>query len=134
MQRQSARLVKDDLSAVSRQRLQQQSAAGHLRMRQLLQKQSTRGNYSVYGIGSIETIPGLPNEPEARRILEMLSQDPGVRACMAKHQWKVGTLAELYPEGKASESPVCIMGLNQNHGVKILLRLRTDDLAGFRKY
>lgn len=25
------------------------------------------------------------------------------------------------------------MGLNQNHGEKILLRLRTDDLKGFRK-
>lgn len=25
------------------------------------------------------------------------------------------------------------MGLNQNHGMKILLRLRTDDLQGFRK-
>lgn len=25
------------------------------------------------------------------------------------------------------------MGLNQNHGQKILLRLRTDDLKGFRK-
>lgn len=30
-------------------------------------------------------------------------------------------------------SAKCVMGLNQNHGQKILLRLRTDDLKGFRK-
>lgn len=30
-------------------------------------------------------------------------------------------------------SDKCVMGLNQNHGMKILLRLRTDDLQGFRK-
>lgn len=30
-------------------------------------------------------------------------------------------------------SKTCVMGLNQNHGQKILLRLRTDDLKGFRK-
>ena len=31
------------------------------------------------------------------------------------------------------ESDVCVMGLNENHGQRILLRLRTDDLKGFRK-
>lgn len=30
-------------------------------------------------------------------------------------------------------SDVCVMGLNQNKGQKILLRLRTDDLRGWRK-
>ena len=29
---------------------------------------------------------------------------------------------------------VCLMGLNVNHGEKILLRIRTDDFTGFRKY
>jgi len=42
-------------------------------------------------------------------------------------------LAELYPEGNVGVSDVCVMGLNQNKGQKILLRLRTDDLQGFRK-
>ncbi|OEU21757.1 hypothetical protein FRACYDRAFT_163708, partial [Fragilariopsis cylindrus CCMP1102] len=37
------------------------------------------------------------------------------------------------PEGKVGESEVCVMGLKQNKGQKILLRLRTDDLKGFRK-
>jgi WLM domain len=30
-------------------------------------------------------------------------------------------------------SDVCVMGLNENHGQTIRLRLRTDDLQGFRK-
>lgn len=35
--------------------------------------------------------------------------------------------------GQVGVSAKCVMGLNQNHGQKILLRLRTDDLKGFRK-
>jgi hypothetical protein len=31
------------------------------------------------------------------------------------------------------ESAVCVMGLNKNKGQQILLRIRTDDLRGFRK-
>lgn len=49
-------------------------------------------------------------------------------------RWTVGTLAEMYPDGKVGVDPVCVLGLNQNKGQKILLRLRTDDLLGFRKY
>lgn len=40
----------------------------------------------------------------------------------------------MYPDGKVGVDPVCVLGLNQNKGQKILLRLRTDDLLGFRKY
>ena len=42
----------------------------------------------------------------------------------------MGALCELYPEGQVGVSDVCVMGLNQNSGQKILLRLRTDDLQG----
>ena len=52
---------------------------------------------------------------------------------MAKHKWNVGSLAELYPDGKVGESAVCVMGLNENKGQRIELRIRTDDLKGFRK-
>ncbi|CAN0569874.1 unnamed protein product, partial [Ectocarpus sp. 12 AP-2014] len=72
-------------------------------------------------------------EETARKILESLAADPGVRAVLEKHRWTVGALCELYPEGKVGVSDTCVMGLNQNHGMKILLRLRTDDLQGFRK-
>lgn len=37
-------------------------------------------------------------------------------------------------EGRVGVSAVCILGFNQGRGAEIALRLRTDDLAGFRKY
>ncbi|KAJ1440888.1 WLM domain-containing protein, partial [Ochromonadaceae sp. CCMP2298] len=52
---------------------------------------------------------------------------------MEKHKWSVGALCELYPEGYVGVSDVCVMGLNENKGQRILLRLRTDDMKGFRK-
>ena len=38
------------------------------------------------------------------------------------------------PEGKVGVSAVCILGVNINRGQEISLRLRTDDLKGFRRY
>ena len=38
------------------------------------------------------------------------------------------------PEGRVGVSPVCILGVNINQGQEISLRLRTDDLRGFRRY
>lgn len=49
-------------------------------------------------------------------------------------RWSVGALSEMYPDGKVGVDPVCVLGLNKNKGQEILLRLRTDDLLGFRKY
>ena len=49
-------------------------------------------------------------------------------------RWSVGVLAEMPADGKVGVDPVCVLGMNQNKGQKILLRLRTDDLLGFRKY
>merc|ERR1712038_704174 len=94
---------------------------------------AAKGVRERYGFGRIETLPMLPEQKKAKEILNSLANDPGILACMAKHKWNVGCLAEMYPEGKVGESEVCIMGLNQNKGAKILLRLRTDDLTGFRK-
>lgn len=87
-----------------------------------------------YGFQTIEILDGLPEGGRARAILERLTLDRGIAAVMASHRWNVGTLAELYPEGKVGVDPVCVLGLNVNRGTKILLRLRTDDLLGFRKY
>eukprot|EP01124_Arcella_intermedia_P002702 TRINITY_DN11474_c0_g2_i2.p1 TRINITY_DN11474_c0_g2~~TRINITY_DN11474_c0_g2_i2.p1 ORF type:complete len:114 (+),score=21.51 TRINITY_DN11474_c0_g2_i2:147-488(+) len=53
---------------------------------------------------------------------------------MKKHHWKVGLLAEMPPEGLVGVDKVCTLGYNVNNGQKIYLRLRTDDLQGFRKY
>jgi hypothetical protein len=40
----------------------------------------------------------------------------------------------LYFQGKVGVSEVCIMGLNVNQGQEIKLRLRTDNLKGFRNH
>lgn len=53
---------------------------------------------------------------------------------MEKHKWKVGLLSEMPPEGKVGISRSCVLGYNVNNGQEIALRLRTDDLKGFRKY
>lgn len=49
-------------------------------------------------------------------------------------RWEVGLLSEMPPEGKVGVSAMCILGYNVNAGQEISLRLRTDDLKGFRRY
>lgn len=127
----SAKLIRGDLTVAGKQQMERQRQRGRLVMNQSRRKVSSS---SVYGFGKIETLPNLPNQDMAQKILSKLANDPGILACMAKHQWKVGSLAELYPEGKVGESAVCVMGLNKNKGQQILLRIRTDDLRGFRKF
>jgi hypothetical protein len=122
--------VRDDITDQGKRELQRRQRAG----RQMMQKAGgARGATDEYGFGSVDTLPNLPHQENAQRLLESLANDPGVRACMTKHKWKVGSLAELYPEGKVGESEVCDMGLNKNKGQQILLRIRTDNLQGFRK-
>ena len=75
----------------------------------------------------------LPRTEQARAILQDLASDPGIQAVMRLHRWKVGCLCEMFPEGLVGVSEVCVMGLNENKGQRIRLRLRTDDLQGFRK-
>eukprot|EP01038_Epipyxis_sp_PR26KG_P015172 gene15172-20436_t len=97
---------------------------------------TTRGqpkSQRTYGFQSIEVLPNLPERDKALEILNSLANDPGVIAVMQKYQWSVGCLTELFPEGLVGVSDVCVMGLNENKGSRILLRLRTDDLRGFRK-
>lgn len=86
-----------------------------------------------YGFQAIEVLPGLPDQEKARSLLTEVAEDPGVLHVMATFKWSVGALCELYPEGYVGVTNVCVMGLNQNKGQKILLRLRTDDLQGWRK-
>ncbi|ETV71450.1 hypothetical protein, variant [Aphanomyces astaci] len=96
---------------------------------------SARAHASItYKFRDIETLPGLPNEPTARNILVSLASDPGILAVLAHHKWQVGALVEMYPDGKVGVDPVCVLGLNENKGQRIRLRLRTDDLLGFRKF
>ncbi|MQL70659.1 hypothetical protein Taro_002963 [Colocasia esculenta] len=82
-------------------------------------------------------IPGIELNPppsEALRRMHMLACDPGIIAIMNKHRWRVGIMTELAPVGYVGISPKCVLGFNKNCGEEISLRLRTDDLKGFRKY
>ncbi|XP_052178766.1 uncharacterized protein LOC127792341 [Diospyros lotus] len=82
-------------------------------------------------------LPGVELNPpasEALKRMHMLAADPGIVAIMNKHHWRVGIMTEMAPVGYVGVSPKCILGFNMNHGEEISLRLRTDDLKGFRKY
>ncbi|XBH99663.1 hypothetical protein VPH35_128929 [Triticum aestivum] len=75
-----------------------------------------------------------PPPSEALKRMHMLACDPGIIAIMNKHRWRVGIMTEMAPVGYVGVSPKCILGFNKNMGEEISLRLRTDDLKGFRKY
>ncbi|KAF8654517.1 hypothetical protein HU200_061708 [Digitaria exilis] len=82
-------------------------------------------------------LPGIELNPppsEALKRMHMLACDPGIIAIMNKHKWQVGIMTEMAPVGYVGVSPKCILGFNKNMGEEISLRLRTDDLKGFRKY
>lgn len=78
--------------------------------------------------------PRPPSSSHALDLLRRVANDPGIVAIMNKYDWKVGSLAEMPPEGMVGVDPVCILGYNEGMGSRIVLRLRTDDLAGFRNY
>ncbi|KAK9804353.1 hypothetical protein WJX72_008599 [[Myrmecia] bisecta] len=79
--------------------------------------------------------PALTPPPsEALKLLHRLAADPGIVGIMNKHRWTVGLLSEMPPEGKVGVSAMCILGYNVNQGQEISMRLRTDDLKGFRRY
>ncbi|KAI4319881.1 hypothetical protein MLD38_033427 [Melastoma candidum] len=75
-----------------------------------------------------------PPPSEALRRMHMLAADPGIVAIMNKYRWRVGLMSEMAPIGYVGISPKCLLGLNKNQGEEISLRLRTDDMKGFRKY
>lgn len=65
----------------------------------------------------VQTLPNLPNEDQARAILEELASDEGFLSVMKSHKWNVGCIGELYPEGYVGVSEVCVLGLNENKGM-----------------
>ncbi|PNW72062.1 hypothetical protein CHLRE_16g684000v5 [Chlamydomonas reinhardtii] len=109
-------------------------AARRRRTATAAQAQPPRAEYT-FGRYEAWQVPGLQPPPsEALKLLYRLANDPGILGIMAAHRYKVGLLREMPPEGKVGISPVCVLGLNTNAGQSIDLRLRTDDLKGFRKY
>jgi hypothetical protein len=83
-----------------------------------------------------------PHAFEARRLLERLASDPGIVAIMSSRKLVVGTLGEMDPiddvlmhkTHKQSGGAACLLGYNTNHGLRIDIKLRTEDLSSFRPY
>ncbi|XP_054818057.1 uncharacterized protein LOC129317716 isoform X2 [Prosopis cineraria] len=111
-------------------RLKQRSSFGPVSLK------LPQGPYIFSEFRTLE-IPGMELNPppsEALKRMHMLAADPGIVAIMNKHRWHVVIMTEMAPIGYVGVSPKCILGFNKNHGEEISLRLRTDDLKGFRKY
>lgn len=80
-----------------------------------------------------------PHAFEARRLLERLSTDPGIVAIITSRELVVGTLGEIDPIDdrlmqKKQQEGACLLGYNTNHGMRIDVKLRSDDLSTFRPY
>ena len=80
-----------------------------------------------------------PHAFAARHLLHQLSTDPGIISILTSRKLIVGTLGEIDPiddrlmKAKAQEG-ACLLGYNTNHGMRIDIKLRTDDLSAFRPY
>lgn len=89
-------------------------------------------------IGKLQVLQGpewqTPPPSKALSLLRRLANDPGIIGIMKRHDWRIGILEEMPPEGFVGISPVCVLGLNTGKGMKVSLRLRTDDREGFRNY
>jgi len=88
------------------------------------------------------SIDSTPHAFAARRLLERLATDPGIVAIMKERELVVNTLGEMDPiddrlmqkKQQESNGHACLLGYNTNRGLRIDLKLRTEDLSGFRPY
>jgi len=90
---------------------------------------SSSSSSSQYRFHRIEPLKHLPNPEEAVGILTKLANDPAILHVMQSHKFSVGLLTELAPD----EHPN-LLGLNENAGQSVRLRIRTDRYDGFRLY
>lgn len=81
-----------------------------------------------------------PPPYDAEKLLQKLATDPGIIDIMKSRNFKVGILTEMSPVeaqermAKRGTPNMDLLGYNQNAGEMIVLRLRTDNLKGFRPY
>ena len=82
-----------------------------------------------------------PHAFAARQLLQRLATDPGVIAILQERQLVVGTLGEMDPvddrlmqKMQQQKQGSCLLGYNTNRGLRIDVKLRTDNLDGFRPY
>ncbi|KAK3371200.1 WLM domain-containing protein [Lasiosphaeria ovina] len=94
-------------------------------------------SYDPYTFLSLRPLRYLPQADTSMNFLMKLRGDIGIKAAMKKHQWSVGLLTEMDPREHTDathEGVSRTLGLNRNHGEVIELRLRTDDMSGWRDY
>ncbi|CAG8741896.1 31629_t:CDS:2 [Racocetra persica] len=90
---------------------------------------------SKYTFHKIEVIEHFPNPDRARALLEKLRDDRGIRGIMSHYKWSVGILHYVNDKSNyCTAAEKTILGFNKNGGQLISLRLRTDDMRGFRHY
>jgi hypothetical protein len=81
-----------------------------------------------------------PHDFAALNLLEQLATDPGIVAILQERELVVTTLGEMDPiddrlmQNTQQQKGMCLLGYNTNAGARIDLKLRTDDLKGFRLY
>jgi hypothetical protein len=80
-----------------------------------------------------------PHDYRALEFLERLSTDPGIVAIMVERELVVNTLGEMDPVDdrlmeKHKQEGGCLLGYNTNHGLRIDIKLRPDNLEGFLPY
>ncbi|PXF41830.1 Ubiquitin and WLM domain-containing metalloprotease [Gracilariopsis chorda] len=83
-------------------------------------------------VSHVQVFEQLPNSKTAYDMLQQLANDSGFAYCVHQKNWHVGTLKEMLPDGRVGVDPVCVLGYNRGKGHEIALRLRTDDMQGFR--
>jgi len=85
-------------------------------------------------------VDSTPHDFAALQLLEKLATDPGIVAVMRERELVVTTLGEMDPiddrlmRQKQQQEGACLLGYNTNAGQRIDVKLRTDDLRGFRSY
>jgi len=96
-------------------------------------RNTSRAEATVSPFGSVYAHPSTPvSSPLHGKVIEYLtrlSRDPGILHICELHRFRIGSLTELLPW----EHPG-LLGLSENAGQRILLRIRTDDAQGFRDY
>ncbi|KAL2265729.1 hypothetical protein VTJ83DRAFT_6829 [Remersonia thermophila] len=110
-------------------------AASHIST--LFSSSSSPAADGEYTFQTLRPLPHLPNAQHALTLLRRLAADPGIRAVMRQHRFRVGLLTEMDPAAHTSathEGVTRILGLNRNRGQVIELRLRTDAYDGWRDY
>ncbi|KAJ4475090.1 WLM-domain-containing protein [Lentinula aciculospora] len=108
--------------------MRERTLKGPTKLRSTGSSSSSSDNLN-YRFHKLIPLSHLPNPSSAMDLLQRLSDDQAIRHVMQKHKFAVGVLTELAPH----EHPE-LLGLNENAGQQIKLRLRTDRYDGFRTY